>query len=309
MTQINLPEPLQCPDFWKYTEEWQDRYNEKHGYHYLSEICKHRDASFQVLHYICTYGEMALTKIKTQNLFIKRIKSGTIDPTTIYDTDIDWQGGHTWVRLLEARDELFELYNAHRCPQEILAIIEEVKSFMEEGQVHCQSLLKYIACVQSDLEQKEELEREQKRLLQEQEFLKYEEEEILREEQEKKRKSDLINWNNSNATEGFICLLSNSLMPGVYKIGFASDDPENRAKELSEYYGLPLPFEVVEYWQTKKPSITENCVQASLACYLKGGDFFEVDLDIAKQTIADCLKKEKASDTLVKIIENYEKKN
>jgi hypothetical protein len=309
MTQTNLPKPLQCPDFWKYSKAWEARYDEKHGDDYLSEICKHREASFNIFYYICTYGEMALTKIKTQNLFIKRITAGTLDPTTIEDMDIDWQGGHTWVSLNESREELFELYNAHRCPADILAIIDEVKSFMIKGQLHCQSLLQYLAGARADLEQKKGMEREQERLREEQELLR-EEQELLRErEQARSSKSDLIDEKHSRATEEFLYLLSNALMPGVYKIGFTADNPDKRAIEVSEHYGLPLPFEVIEYWQTKNPYITEKRVQTALACYLKGGEFFEVDLELAKQTIADCLEEENASDMLIKLIENYEKKN
>jgi hypothetical protein len=303
MTQNNLPKPLQCPDFWKYTKEWENRYEEKHGLYYLSEICKHREASFNILRYICTYGEMALTKIKTQNLFIKRIAAGTLAPTTIGDYDIDWQGGHTWIRLNEFREELFEIYNAHRCPADILAIIDEVKSFMNEGQLHCQSLLQYLAGARADLEQREEMEREQERLIEEQELLREEQEFLKVKVQVRSSKDE----KHTTATEGFLYLLSNALMSGIYNIGFTSDDPEERAIEVSEHYGLPLPFEVIEYWQIKSPYITEKRVHTALASYLKGGDFFEVDLELAKQTIADCLENE--NDILMKIIEDYGKKN
>ena len=104
---------------------------------------------------------------------------------------------------------------------------------MTEGQLHCQSLLQYLASTRAELEQKKEMEREQ---------------EI---QQVRSNKWDLIDIEHSQVTDGFIYLLSNTLMPGVYKIGFTAGNPDKRARDVSVRYGLPMPFEVIEYWRTR----------------------------------------------------------
>lgn len=267
MTLINLPEPMQCPDSWKYTKEWQDQYIKKHGYDYLSKMCKHSDAQFQIMYYIYEKGEMALTKIKTQNLFIKRIAAGTADPADIRDHDIDWQSGCTWIRLDEMGQAVFEIYNAQLAPTDILKILGEVKAFMIAGQSHCKALLRYLA----NAREQKELEREQARL--------------QVKKQGRTNKWDVIDVKHSEVTEGFVYLLSNALMPGIYKIGFTASNPDNRAREISGDYGLPMPFEVLEYWRTKDPYIVEQRIHVALASYKKAGEFFEVDLQFAKETI------------------------
>lgn len=276
MTPNNLPEPLRCPDTWKYSDAWQKNYEKKNGLDYLSEKCEHSLAQFYIVNsYINGSGQTALDKIKKQNLIIKRLHSGTVDPTEVSDYDVD--GWHTtWAKLNEQREEVFAVYNAQKAPLDILEILDEVKAFMNEGQLHCQSLLQYLVNARAELEQKEEMEREQ---------------EI---QQERANKWDLIDVEHSHVTEGFIYLLSNTLMPGVYKIGFTAGNPDRRARDVSVHYGLPMPFELIEYWRTTDPYIVEQRIHTALASYMKGGEFFEVDLEIAKQTIEGCLLKARA---------------
>lgn len=278
MTSINPPKPLPCPDSWKYTQDWKDRYEEKHGEDYLSKMCKHSEAGFNIMYYICDMGEIALTKIKTQNLVIKRINTGKVDPTEISDFDIDWQSGHTWARLDEHRDELFEIYNANMAPADILRILDEVKTFMNSGQLHCQSLLRYLADARAAFDQ-------QKAALNHQEEMERVKTNLQIMEQSRANKWEAIDVKHSKVTDGFIYLLSNALMPGVYKIGFTAGNPDKRAREVSMNYGLPMPFEVIEYWRTKDPYIIEQRIHAALASYEKAGEFFEVDLQIVKETI------------------------
>lgn len=271
MTLISLPEPLQCPDSWKYPEEWKDRYEKKHGLGYLSGVCGHSEAGFNILYYIYYYGEVALTKIKTQNLYIKRLAEGRVDPTEIGDYDIDWQSGATWVRINEHWEELFEIYNAKLAPADILSVIDEVKEFMDAGQRHCQSLLLYLNNAREVLENQRAAEREQEDIRQ-----------IL---EARSSKWDLIDVTHSKLIEGFIYLLSNDLMPGVYKIGFTAGNPDKRAREISIQYGLPMPFEVVEYWRTHDPYIVEQRIHQALAVYGKAGEFFELDIAEAIEII------------------------
>jgi hypothetical protein len=253
-----------------YTDEWSGQYIKKQGDGYLSKMCKHRDAEFQIMYYICRMGELALTKIKTQNLFIKRIAAGTADPADVSDHDIDWQNGFTWTRLDEQGQGVFEIYNAQMAPADMLRILGEVKSFMNAGQLHCQSLLRYLA----ETREQKALEREQAHL------------QLMK--QGRTNKWDVIDVKHSEVTDGFVYLLANALMPGVYKIGFTANNPDNRAREISENYGLPMPFEVLEYWRTKDPYIVEQRIHVALSSYKKAGEFFEVDLQLAKETIETC---------------------
>lgn len=46
---------------------------------------------------------------------------------------------------------------------------------------------------------------------------------------------------------GFVYILANESMPGIYKIGCTERSPAKRALELSSSTGVPTPFEVVCY--------------------------------------------------------------
>jgi len=269
------PEPLQCPESWKYTREWENDYEKTHEH--LSKRCGHSGAQFRILYYIRGHGEEALTKIKTQNLFITRIAAGTVNVAQIRDSDIDWQSGCTWAHLNEQWEELFAIYNAHLAPPDILEILEEVHAFMDAGRLHCQSLLRYLADAKVALvrKQKDEEKRRlslRKRSLQQQPSL-----------------WDVIDRKHSQVPVGFVYLLSNDLMPGVYKIGFSEGNPDKRARDVSLKIGLPMPFEVIAYWRTKDPYIVEQRIHAALANCAKGGEFFQVDLELAKTTIESCI--------------------
>lgn len=272
MTNTDLPEALPCPKAWKYTEKWKDEYQEKNGYRFLGNVCEHSEADFKILYHICEMGEVALTKIKTQNLYIKRLASGSIDVTKIGGHDIDWQSGHTWVALLHSCEELFDVYNAEQAPDEILALIREVETFMLQGQKHCIALLNFIA---ETVEQKH-----QARI-------------ALRDSPQRQSVHiDSSEWaavdeRHSAVTSGFIYLLSNPLMPGIYKIGFTSMNPDKRAREISARHRLPASFELIEYWRTKDPYIVEQRIHVALAGHARNGEFFQIDLSAAKEAIAN----------------------
>ncbi len=216
------------------------------------------------MYHICNMGEMALTKIKTQNLFIKRIATGAVNAADVNDHEIDWQSGHSWAHLEQEKQALHEVYNAQLAPEDILKILDEVETFMNAGQSHCLLLLQYLANMR---QQKYEQARSEIML------------------RARPGKWDVVDVKHSAVTEGFVYLLSNALMPGVYKIGFTAGNPDKRAIEIGLIHGLPMPFEVVEYWRTKDPYIVEQRIHAALASYKKASEFFEVDLQFAKDTI------------------------
>jgi len=275
MSLIELPEPLACPDSWHYTSEWQEKHEEIKGFDYLSKICGHSNSGFRIMYYICDLGEMALTKVKTQNLFIKRISTNSLNPVDIGELDIDWQSGHTWKNLHQSWEELFEIYNASKAPPDILQILDEVKSFMDVGNIHCQALLKYISDARTIQKEQQVKEREEIRL------------KIV----QQRNKWEAIDVVHSKVKEGFVYLLSNELMPGVYKIGFTTQNPDKRAKEVSAKYKLPKPFQVVKYWRTKDPYILEQRIHSKLKGFRKADEFFEIDLESAKEIIESLISK------------------
>lgn len=63
------------------------------------------------------------------------------------------------------------------------------------------------------------------------------------------------------ATEyGFVYVLANPAMPGLYKIGFTTRSPMARAAELSKWTGLPGDFHVEYYGEFESPALIEKSV-------------------------------------------------
>lgn len=67
------------------------------------------------------------------------------------------------------------------------------------------------------------------------------------------------------STWGFVYCMANEAMPNLYKIGYTTKTPMARAEELSSSSGVPEPFEVLFYLETKNPAQ----VEAKIHHYLK----------------------------------------
>lgn len=83
---------------------------------------------------------------------------------------------------------------------------------------------------------------------------------------------------------GYIYILSNPAMPGLFKIGFTNRDVKERVEELSYATGVPKPFEIEYYCLTKDVEEIEDTVHSHFASTrLPGKEFFSVELvDIIK---------------------------
>jgi len=262
---------LECSPSWQYNEKWWQHYVKGQEADFLSIACDHSSAEFRIGYFIYDLGEMALTKIKTQNLYIKRLNTGSAKPSEIGPHDIDWQSGHTWLNLIQSWEELFDIYNANKAPTEIQSIIAEVKAFMDTGSSQCQALLSYI----DEARQGETALREA---------------EAVSSSARKKQIPNDQKWleieiANSKVTDGFIYILSNRLMPGIYKIGFTAGNPDRRAREISARHALPQAFQVVQYWRTLDPYIVEQRIHDALSKYSRTGAFFEIHLEAAKDAV------------------------
>lgn len=66
---------------------------------------------------------------------------------------------------------------------------------------------------------------------------------------------------------GWVYILSNEYMPGIYKIGMTTTSPDVRAKELSSATGVPYPFKVEAAFHCDDPSGSESSIHESLSDY------------------------------------------
>lgn len=85
----------------------------------------------------------------------------------------------------------------------------------------------------------------------------------------------------------WVYVLSNSTIPGLYKIGYTKDTPENRAKEISKATGVPSPFIVEWAFQCFDGENLEYEVHKYLDKYRENSrrEFFKVTLGEAKDAI------------------------
>lgn len=79
---------------------------------------------------------------------------------------------------------------------------------------------------------------------------------------------------------GWVYVLSNEAMPGIYKIGMTTSTPEIRAREVSQGTGVPLPYVVEKAYFSSSPRYDESCIHEYLdVCRLTSNrEFFKCDL-------------------------------
>lgn len=85
---------------------------------------------------------------------------------------------------------------------------------------------------------------------------------------------------------GWIYMLENESFPDLIKIGFTSNDPIQRAQQLSTT-GVPTPFKVIYRGLVNDPQELEREVHEELAEYRNTGnrEFFQIDPNYAYDTI------------------------
>lgn len=84
---------------------------------------------------------------------------------------------------------------------------------------------------------------------------------------------------------GFVYFLSNSSMPGMYKIGFTTKHPRLRMVELASASGCPTPFTLLAYFGTPDPQRIESTLHRYFFnCRVNGRrEFFSIGVtDIAR---------------------------
>jgi hypothetical protein len=113
----------------------------------------------------------------------------------------------------------------------------------------------------------------------------------MNQEREKhiQRQRELLNWkhsmpspqhqSHSRHSEGYIYILKNEAMPGIFKIGFTTKEPERRAYEVTTEMKMPVPFEVAYSWQTKMPFAVEQAIFNELESLCQGREFYNGELE------------------------------
>ncbi|MEG7663783.1 GIY-YIG nuclease family protein [Hafnia paralvei] len=89
---------------------------------------------------------------------------------------------------------------------------------------------------------------------------------------------------------GWVYILSNEHMPGIYKVGMTTNSPAIRAKELSSSTGVPSAFKVEASFHCDNPSFSEREIHEALSgCRVNSSrEFFSIELkelkDICEQS-------------------------
>lgn len=67
------------------------------------------------------------------------------------------------------------------------------------------------------------------------------------------------------ATEyGFVYILGNDAMPGIFKIGFTMGHPKTRIEQLSASTSCPMPFDMVAAFGVENPREVEQAIHVKL---------------------------------------------
>ena len=85
----------------------------------------------------------------------------------------------------------------------------------------------------------------------------------------------------------WVYILSNPTSPGLLKIGYTKQTPEERCKQISSATGVALPYKVEWAYRCFNGEIVERQVHHKLKAYRVNNnkEFFQVSLDEAKETI------------------------
>ena len=85
----------------------------------------------------------------------------------------------------------------------------------------------------------------------------------------------------------WVYILSNPTQPGIYKIGYTKLTPDERAKQISNATGVPLPYEGARALRCFNGEQLEGAVHHALKEYRVNSqrEFFQIDLEMAKSSI------------------------
>lgn len=88
-------------------------------------------------------------------------------------------------------------------------------------------------------------------------------------------------------SHGFVYVLGNESMPGIYKIGFTLKHPRCRMDDLSRATACPTPFELLAFIGHEEAQWAEGEIHKNLGQYRVNDarEFFKVDPDIIQDQL------------------------
>lgn len=84
------------------------------------------------------------------------------------------------------------------------------------------------------------------------------------------------------AEYGFVYVLGNECMPGIYKIGFTTNHPQVRANQLSASTSCPTPFEIYACVGAESPEKMERDIHERLSNFRinDSREFFDAPAEV-----------------------------
>jgi len=94
-------------------------------------------------------------------------------------------------------------------------------------------------------------------------------------------------YNKQGKGDQWVYVLENDSQPGLLKIGYTKLTPDERAKQISNATGVPLPYKVAWAYRCFNGELLEGEVHHALRKYRVNNqrEFFQIGLDDAKETI------------------------
>ena len=93
--------------------------------------------------------------------------------------------------------------------------------------------------------------------------------------------------------DSWVYVLSNASQPGLLKIGYTKNTPDERAKQIANATGVPIPYKVEWAFHCYDGFSLEQEVHHKLGEYRVNNnrEFFQISLDEAKDTIMEIGKR------------------
>ena len=264
-------EKIKIPKYWKYTESWcqkvlgsPDNCFDEDSKYFLDKICKAKEASFNITYALYERGAGIFQNIKNLNLIIEELDEYLEDEDQDLDNLLFEAEGDTNEgldkRIDKEMERIYKKNNVELAPDFIDSAFKEMIEMAKNGVETYKNLKTYINKIEHQRQAK---------------FL---------EDQEEKYSSsyskvDQIELKHVKVESGFVYILSNELMPNIYKVGFTARNPDERAVEITSKSGLPKPFKVEKYWRSDDPYIVEQRIHGALSEFAEGREYFKGDLN------------------------------
>jgi len=264
-------EKIKIPKYWKYTESWcqkvlgaPDNLFDEDSKYFLDKICKAKKASFEITYALYERGSGIFQNIKNLNLIIEELDEYLEDENQELDNLLFEAEGDTNEgldkRIDKEMERIYKKYNVELAPDFIESAFKEMIEMAKNGVETYKKLEKYISRIEHERQEN---------------FMKDNEERYSY----SYSKGDQIELKHVKVESGFVYILSNELMPNIYKVGFTARNPDERAVEITSKSGLPKPFKVEKYWRSDDPFIVEQRIHGALSEFAQGREFFKGDLN------------------------------